>query len=290
MAMNPAVLILTHPQDVHADAVDVYLKTAHVDVYRLDTSILGSPDAPVTALIKDGAVTGTVGGCALERIVGVWHRRPSDIVADRAEDRAELRAGIGGVLAALPYLNRPVDMVNASLKPYQLAVAGRCGLSVPASLVSSDRSAAQEFELGLDGGVVVKAMSREVGGLVAEEDRSGWSRAMHLTQSRIEAAYHVRLTVVDGQMFAARIDTAHLDWRRDMDRCGYSVAVTPPGIVRAVVAVMGQLRLRFAAFDFAVDAAGRWWFLEINSNGQWLWIEQATGLPIAAAIATALQN
>jgi hypothetical protein len=49
------------------------------------------------------------------------------------------------------------------------------------------------------------------------------------------------------------------------------------------------LRLRCAALDFAVDGAGRWWFLEINPNGQWLWIEHATGLPIAAAVAAALR-
>ena len=36
-------------------------------------------------------------------------------------------------------------------------------------------------------------------------------------------------------------------------------------------------------------ADGPWWFLEVNPNGQWLWIEHATGLPIAAAVAAALR-
>lgn len=52
---------------------------------------------------------------------------------------------------------------------------------------------------------------------------------------------------------------------------------------------MARLRLRYAALGFAVDASGLWWFLEINPNGAWLWIEHATGLPITAAIATALR-
>jgi glutathione synthase/RimK-type ligase-like ATP-grasp enzyme len=51
---------------------------------------------------------------------------------------------------------------------------------------------------------------------------------------------------------------------------------------------MQALQLRFGAFDFLANADRGWIFLEINSNGQWAWIEQATGLPIAAAIADAL--
>jgi D-alanine-D-alanine ligase-like ATP-grasp enzyme len=50
------------------------------------------------------------------------------------------------------------------------------------------------------------------------------------------------------------------------------------------------LRLRYAALDFGMDAAGRWWFLEINPNGQFLWIEQETGVPIAASVAAALHG
>ena len=51
---------------------------------------------------------------------------------------------------------------------------------------------------------------------------------------------------------------------------------------------MRRLGLRFGALDFVVTPDDRWIFLEINSNGQWAWIEDATGQPVAAAIADAL--
>lgn len=54
------------------------------------------------------------------------------------------------------------------------------------------------------------------------------------------------------------------------------------------MAFMAALRLRFGAFDFLVCPERGWVFLECNPNGQWAWIEQATGQPIAAAIADAL--
>ena len=74
-----------------------------------------------------------------------------------------------------------------------------------------------------------------------------------------------------------------------MDQCTYQRVETPVEVAGPVRRLLAALRLRFAAIDFAVDADGRWWFLEVNSNGQWLWIEQATGMPIAAAIAAALR-
>jgi hypothetical protein len=286
---SPVVLILTHPADVHADAVQAHLDAYGVEVRRIDTPALGPLSAPVTAYLNGGVVTGDVAGVSLARVVGVWHRRPSQLAATDEADAAELRAGIGGILAALPYLNHPADMAVAALKPYQLALAGRCGLPVPETMISTVRPVAAAMADRLHGRVVVKPMSRFVAGLVDADNRSGWERAMHLTQQRISTTRHVRLTVVDGSMFAALIESPYLDWRRDVDACRYQTVDTPVEIAGPVRRLMALLRLRYAALDFAVDRSGRWWFLEVNPNGQWLWIEHATGLPIAAAVATALR-
>jgi hypothetical protein len=35
---------------------------------------------------------------------------------------------------------------------------------------------------------------------------------------------------------------------------------------------------------------GRLVFLEVNASGQWAWVEEATGMPIAAAIARLLST
>jgi glutathione synthase/RimK-type ligase-like ATP-grasp enzyme len=102
------------------------------------------------------------------------------------------------------------------------------------------------------------------------------------------------LTVVDGDLFATRIDAgsaeAVVDWRADYDHLTYMAVDVPAAVRVGVVALMGRLCLRFAALDFVVTPDGRWVFLEVNPNGQWAWIEDATGQPIAAAIATALQR
>jgi glutathione synthase/RimK-type ligase-like ATP-grasp enzyme len=45
------------------------------------------------------------------------------------------------------------------------------------------------------------------------------------------------------------------------------------------------LDLNFGCFDFIVDENDNVFFLECNSNGQWLWIEEDTGMDISGAIA-----
>jgi len=114
----------------------------------------------------------------------------------------------------------------------------------------------------------------------------------HLFQSKIEKEYEVRVTVVDSTVLAARIDAitpaAKVDWRSDPDGVRYSSITLPDDVADKLRRLVAKLRLRFAAIDLVVDTCGQVWFLEANPNGQWAWIEDATGLPITAAIADAL--
>ncbi|BBG01310.1 MULTISPECIES: hypothetical protein [Pseudonocardia] len=104
--------------------------------------------------------------------------------------------------------------------------------------------------------------------------------------------YEIRLTVVDTAMFAVRIDAgsvaAQQDWRRDYPSLRYSLVEVADDVRAAVTTLMAALDLRFAAIDFVVDHDERWTFLEVNPNGQWAWLEDATGAPIVSAIADAL--
>ena len=51
-----------------------------------------------------------------------------------------------------------------------------------------------------------------------------------------------------------------------------------------------RLGLAYGAIDLVLTPDGRYVFLEINPNGQYLWIEQLTGLPISEAIAEWLMH
>jgi hypothetical protein len=62
----------------------------------------------------------------------------------------------------------------------------------------------------------------------------------------------------------------------------------PPRIARTAVALVRRLGLVTGACDFVIDAAGTWWFLEVNPAGEWGWLTRDLSLPIADAIARAL--
>ncbi|MER7751499.1 hypothetical protein [Kitasatospora sp. NPDC097643] len=116
----------------------------------------------------------------------------------------------------------------------------------------------------------------------------------HLFQEWVPKAHEVRLTAVGGRLFAAEIhansDAARVDWRSDYDSLSYQVCEPPVAVAQGARRMIGQLGLPYGAFDFVVSPSGEWTFLEVNPNGQYGFIEQATGLPITAAICDYLEG
>ncbi len=93
---------------------------------------------------------------------------------------------------------------------------------------------------------------------------------MHLFQQWVPKDYEVRLTMVDDQFFAARIDArtaaAKVDWRADYHALDYTAIDTPKFVRTRVTELLRRLGLRFAAMDFVVAPDGEWWFLDCNPN------------------------
>ena len=52
--------------------------------------------------------------------------------------------------------------------------------------------------------------------------------------------------------------------------------------------LVDRLGLRYGAIDLVHTTDGRYCFLEINPNGEWLWLQDALGWPIAHRIAAEL--
>jgi glutathione synthase/RimK-type ligase-like ATP-grasp enzyme len=106
----------------------------------------------------------------------------------------------------------------------------------------------------------------------------------------------IRVTVVDERVFAAEIHsqvprpTQH-DWRRYDP---FSTPVHPHPLPAAeaerCARLLRRLGLRYGAIDLVLTPEGQYVFLELNSNGQYLWVERRTRLPISEAIAELLRR
>jgi len=110
-------------------------------------------------------------------------------------------------------------------------------------------------------------------------------------QELLTKKYELRITVIGGHLFAAKlrsqeIPEARLDWRA----AGSVVPVEPfdlPGdIADACLAVMKDLGIVFGCFDLVVRPTGEIFFLEVNEMGAFLWIEER--LPEALSTADLL--
>jgi hypothetical protein len=53
---------------------------------------------------------------------------------------------------------------------------------------------------------------------------------------------------------------------------------------------MASFGLNFASLDMIVTPDGEFVFLELNPNGQWLWLEYELGLPLVASMADLLTS
>jgi len=105
-------------------------------------------------------------------------------------------------------------------------------------------------------------------------------------QERLWPKEDFRVTIVGSHVFAAMIpkDTVRpLDWRATSEPPQFERAELPRSVTRKLLALLRQLGLRFGAIDLC-RKDGDFFFLEVNPNGEWGWLETSLGLPIADAI------
>ncbi|MEU2439654.1 ATP-grasp ribosomal peptide maturase [Streptomyces rubradiris] len=303
------VLILTSEEDVTADMVVLRLGEVGVPVVRLDPADLTNGVALSGEYVR-GACRGhlSVGGrlVSMDGLRSVWVRRPGTPAARAAQPSAwlteESSQALYGMLRCgdTRWMNHPDAARRARHKPWQLGLAQRSGLAVPATLITTFPQAAREFAERFPD-LVVKPVSgahpqeppRSVptSRVAPDTDFTAVAYGPTLLQRRIAKRADIRLTVVGDTLLAARKPAdpdAHPD---DVDvRFAPSVspwqpADVPPRVAEGVLRYMAGAELAYGAFDFAEDADGVWWFLECNQSGQFGFVEMDTGQPIAATIA-----
>ncbi|GAA0908173.1 ATP-grasp ribosomal peptide maturase [Streptomyces thermoalcalitolerans] len=307
------VLVVTSLHDPTADVVIRELHDRGVPVVRLDSGDFPaslSVEAEITSSGLRGRLRTPSRTADLAGVRSLYYRRPTGFAFPHLDEQdaryavTQARYGLGGALASLPgclYVNHPHRIGDAEFKPSGPVAAVSAGFLVPPTLITSSPDAARAF-IKQHGSVIYKPLYNpvyridgvssvvKIAEVAVEDIDDGVAGTAHLFQQRVEKTSDVRVTVIGDQVFAVRIDSDLLDWRTDYSRLRYSVDTPPPGVTEALHAYLSHFGLVFGAFDFAVDRAGRWWFLECNPSGQWYWLEDETGLPMLAAMADLLER
>ncbi|MDR0926415.1 MAG: hypothetical protein LBO69_01440 [Ignavibacteria bacterium] len=134
--------------------------------------------------------------------------------------------------------------------------------------------------------------------LLCEMPEEAFLQTVSYVQNYVEKEYELRITVVCEQVFACKIDSQLLaedkgkvDWRQGYNYgMKHTIYELPAEVSGKCVEFLQRMGLNFGCFDFIVTPSGGYVFLECNPNGQWLWVELETGLPISKAIAEELEK
>jgi hypothetical protein len=309
------LIILTNSQDATSTFLTPILTKAGIPYLRLDTDDLISRIAfsyrPEQPRIR-------IDGHWYEPadVSHVWYRRPEQLKGVQFDSspeskyaRTEWTEFIECFFSHVPkrkWMNHPSCNSAASRKLEQLTTATRLGFSIPDTLATQDSDELRRFYEKHNGKVIVKPLAtgyieREGGesdsliytNRVLEHHLANLDDLPHcptLFQQLIEKECDVRITVVDSDLHAVELRAAdetgrqRCDIRRNnMTDVAYRRASLPDDVAGALRELVAQYGLRFAAIDMVRSVKGDWFFLEINPNGQWAWLDISAGLDIASS-------
>ena len=126
-----------------------------------------------------------------------------------------------------------------------------------------------------------------------QQPEEAFSQTVSFVQNYVEKAYELRITVINQDVIACKIDSqiqdddkGKIDWRQGYDyNLKHEIVEIPERIRQFCLAFLQRMKLNFGCFDFIVTPEGEYVFLECNPNGQWLWIEIETGYDISKIMA-----
>lgn len=245
----------------------------------------------------------------LEQASCVWYRRfyPPTLTpspSSRADVDWALREWREAMTAAFAasgarFVSDPWAQELAGMKPYQLRVAQRLGLRVPDTLMTNDADAARAFVDKHAGRVVHKVVKtprdRFVGTRKWHPDDDAELKWLHLTptffQELIVARYELRITIVGRRIFAAEFEVgADVSDARSLLDVPFERHRLPQEVEALLLKLMDELGLQYGTIDLKRCENGEYVFLEINPQGQFLYVEIKTGMPITQAMAELLAH
>jgi len=312
------IVIISNQFDFAIDYVVRELNRRGENTLRINSEDL--INHPVVTTFPDFSYKITFQGKMMEinkQLKSVWFRRPgkpfewlshkekpSPQVLRFVED--QWHSFLEGLLAIpdVLWVNNISRNQDAECKIIQLMAAQKVGFKLPKTCITSDAGKAKAFSDMLNGEVIVKALYAP---LIEYDDKDYFiftnkikpelidhdslKLAPCIFQEFISPKTEYRITVIGDDIFPVTVnpgnDSTHVDWRKEKCEIKFKSCEVPSLIKKRCFDLVAELDLVFGAIDL-VERDGHFYFLEINPNGEWAWLQEEAGLDIASSIATTL--
>ena len=306
------ILIISEPQDVHAQAVMRALAAQGERNVRL-LDFTDFPQRLTTTMAIGGgvpseyALTFSDRRVPMREVKSVWWRRPQAFGLPQGLDPVARHFAMTEAATAFQGMWQASDClwVNdiqrdaaAAHKPWQLELAQSLGLSIPETLITNEPEDARAFWQTHPGEVIYKPFIqswhswRETRILRKEEEALAplVRLAPVIFQRYVPGHADLRVTVIGEEVFPAAAALADGEYPVDvrLNKVPYKPHRLPPEVTERLLVMMRRLGLEYGAIDLRLTPDGEYVFFEVNPAGQFLYIEMATGQPIAAALASRL--
>jgi glutathione synthase/RimK-type ligase-like ATP-grasp enzyme len=303
--VRPHVAVFSFENDLHALAVrqaveDEQGLVCHVvetdrlcDRSGLNWSSLAHDGPSCTLPTREGTLVDVAS------LDAIWWRRPhfpqqvpSDVTdpVDVELINNECLTALSGVLLnefSGVWINHPVPNNLAANKLVQLRAAAEAGFRIPRTLVSQDPLRIKTFCSELDGRVVVKRVrgttrAQLFTGLMTTDSLASdetFRLCPTMYQEYVRGRRHLRAHCFGDEVYAALIESDSLDWRDDLS-VPFSVFHLADDDKARLLAVVRRLGLEMGVIDLKLTDDGPPIWLEINPQGQFLFVEALCDLAL----------
>lgn len=306
------ILLVTNQRDLTMDYIVRELKKQKKPYYRLNTERITSSKCRLGNSHLDDWSIDQISG---SNIKAAYFRRPgppqvkphhcnSDVDKYLSLEWHSFLKSLYGRLDK-KWLNSPNNIALAEDKPKQLLLARGLGFSVPENVITNDINPAVSLfkqhtliakplkQALLEDGDERVIFTNRIEHLSTEQNDS-LSFSPVIFQQEIVKKFDVRVTVIGQNIFATAIYSQSnkettVDWRKSGKiNLKHELIKLPLHIEQRCLSLTEALNLKFGAIDLICDKKDNYWFLEINPNGQWAWIENQTQAPISKSIVSEL--
>lgn len=310
------ILILSNKWDVTVDFVVAELRSRFVSFIRINTEDLVSGRATISFPDFHILVSKHNRVCDLTAEINViWNRRPGksfDDIPLSARPSLAIQNFVNDqwhswleaiqLIPHITWVNHPRANDAIENKARQLLIASKLGFEIPETLITNDPTDARELAKKYGNHLVAKALYsplieepegdffvftstiKNIDAIPNEEIRVSPS----IFQRALIPKVDYRVTVVGEQLFAARIErldqkSLKTDWRMEEHDLRFVQCNLPSDVENLCYRFVRGCELLFGAMDL-VEHQGRFFFLEINPNGEWGWLQKPHNIPIAKAL------